>query len=553
MSYPLWHPERRGTRPRVLNSEEFAKAFPEESQLVEFKEGVSTERLQEAVVAFSNSDGGVVLLGVRNDGTPVGRELTGEQEASVHRAIRRTVNPGRYEVGQLDIDDVPVIVVSVARRREGVAQLPNGAVLVRRDASNVALLGEELVALLSRRALTRFETTPVEAGLDEAGSHLVDRLCEARGWSSDSVAERLRDDGLVTSEPEGDRLTVAGALYLLEEPHRVLGKAYVEVFRYPEVESEYDKRVRITGPLDRQVVEGTATIRSELGTQLVILGARRYELDRLPPSVIREAVANAVAHRSYQAAGSAVRVELRSNGVRVISPGPLPEPVTVENIREQNAARNRRVIDYLRQFGLAEDAGRGVDHIQDAMQANLLEPPTFEDTGSHVCVTLPLHSTVAPEERAWVRELETRGALEPADRILLVHAARGETLTNSRARELLDLDSVHARAALQRLRDAGLVSQEGRRGGTYYVLAPDLTPPSGLRLSDEELDEVVLALAREQPVTNSLVRERTGLDRNEALKLLQGLVAGGRLVQIGERRGTRYLLPEQVDSDLGGE
>lgn len=63
MSYPLWHPERRGTRPAVLSSEEFTEAFPEESQLVEFKEGVSSERLQEAVVAFSNSDGGVVLLG----------------------------------------------------------------------------------------------------------------------------------------------------------------------------------------------------------------------------------------------------------------------------------------------------------------------------------------------------------------------------------------------------------------------------------------------------------------------------------------------------------
>lgn len=98
------------------------------------------------------------------------------------------------------------IVVSVARRRDGVAQLSDGAVLVQRGASNVALLGEELVALLSRRALIRFETTPVGAGLDEAGSHLVDRPCEARGCSSDWVVLRS-DSGRTVWSPVSRRVT----------------------------------------------------------------------------------------------------------------------------------------------------------------------------------------------------------------------------------------------------------------------------------------------------------------------------------------------------------
>lgn len=435
----------------------------------------------------------------------------------------------------------------MARRQEGVAQMPNGAVLIRRGASNVPVLGQELTSLLARRTLTWFEVTPVDVSPGQADPRLVDRLRTAWGWSAESVWERLREQRLIVRADGADRLTVAGALYLLRDPQTVLGKAFIEVFRYPQDGGEYDKRVQITGPLDTQVLRTTETIQEELGTQFVVVGARRYQLERLPLSVVREALANALAHRDYQRVGSAVRVDLGPGGVRVVSPGSLPEPVTVDNIREQSAARNPRIISNLRRLGLAEDAGRGVDHMQDTMRAHLLKPPAFEDTGAQVRVTLPTRSTVAPEERAWVRELETRGHLEPGDRVLLVHAARGEVLTNSRAREILRVDSVHARAALHRLRDARLVVQRGRRGGAQYVLAPDLSPPSGLRLSEAQLDELVLDLAREQPVTNTLVRERTALDRRRALALLNRLVDEGQLVRVGERRGTRYLLPGQAE------
>ena len=54
---------------------------------------------------------------------------------------------------------------------------------------------------------------------------------------------------------------------------------------------------------------------------------------------------------------------------------------------------------------------------------------------------------------------------------------------------------------------------------------------------------MVLRLADEGPVTNSLVRERLGLDRSEALRILKELVADGQLIQEDERRGTRYRRP----------
>jgi ATP-dependent DNA helicase RecG len=179
------------------------------------------------------------------------------------------------------------------------------------------------------------------------------------------------------------------------------------------------------------------------------------------------------------------------------------------------------------------------------MLGEMLDPPVFEDSGHSVSVTLPIRSAVTPSERAWVREVEERGLIEPTDRFLLVHAARGERLTNARVRELIGIDAGEARRALHRLRDAEFLVQHGSRGGASYTLDETLAPPAGLRLTRQALKDLILQLATDDgtPLTNARVRERTGLDRAEALRLLDELVSEGRLGRIGARRGTRYIRP----------
>jgi ATP-dependent DNA helicase RecG len=456
--------------------------------------------------------------------------------------MRETNNPGRYSIHELAVGNKPVVVLSVARRTEGFAQTSDGRVLIRRGTMSVALIGEELARFINERSLIRFEDTDTAVPLTEADPDRITTLAEAYGWTVD-LESRLEEAGLVM--PGARTLTVAGALHLLPDPAVRLGKAFVEVLRFAGDDTDYDKRTEIRGPLGDQVQRTVKEIVSELGTELVVLGVRRYELPRVPEVVLREAIANAIAHRSYELDGTAVRVEIRPGSVKVISPGGLPEPVTVDNIRETQASRNVKVINALRRLGLAEDAGRGVDVMVDSMRQELLEPPAFEDTGHSVAVTLAVRSPVTPAERAWVREVERRGLIEPGDRFLLVHAARGERLTNGRVRELLTVDTDEARRALQRLRDLGFLTQHGTRGGAWYALGQSLQPPAGLRLSRDELAELVLDDARNPatgPLTNARVRVLTGFDRSEALGLLEDLVRQQRVRRVGERRGTRYEL-----------
>lgn len=540
LPYPLFHPARAAI-PIAMGIEEFRREFPEESDYVEFKQGISRNQLQDTIVAFSNAGGGVILVGIADDGTVVGKPFDAGTTDSIHQVMRDVHDPGRYSLHQLLVEGKSVVVVAVARRQEGFSQSSNGVVRVRKGTRDEPLFGAALQHLINERSTRRYELSSASLPVESAEPVLLQDFAQAFGWSQEAVDERLPENGYATD----GQLTVAGCLYLLEDPGQILGKAHVELLRYRSDDSvDYDLRLEIKGPLPQQLEQAVQRVLDELGTELVVLGMRRYDLPRVPPVVVREAIANALAHRSYELDRTPVRIHIRPSSVQILSPGGLPEPVTIENIRETTAPRNVAVISALRRYGLAEDAGRGIDVMEDTMLEEMLDPPKFEDSGHEVVVTLPIRSAVAPVERAWIRELERRGALQGPDRLVLIHAARGESLTNSRVREILQTDETAAREVLHRLRDAEFLEQRGVRGGATYHLRGSLAPPAGLRLEPIELADLIENMAAEGPISNADVRAATGLDRSEVRALLAGLVREGRLVQSGEKRGTRYQAPK---------
>jgi ATP-dependent DNA helicase RecG len=525
--------------PNQLELAELRAIIDRETDRLELKTGAGQGPLSAAMVAFSNTDGGTILIGVTDDRRVVGRRLDQGMDDRIHRAALVAHDLGRYSVRELTVGGTTIVAVEVHRREEGFAQTSDGRVLVRRGSTNVNLLGDELWTFMSQRRLRRFESTSSGLALSQIDPTLEQAVCDAQGWSpnDNTLEDRLRERGLAA---EGN-LTVAGALFLTHPANSMsLRKAEVEVRRYQDAGTDYDRRVEFGGSLADQVREATQFVVDELGNDLVVSGVHRYELPKLPSVVIREAIANAVAHRSYEEDRTNVLVQMRPDRVVVTSPGLLPEPVTIATMRQAQAARNPIIIDVLRKFHLAEDAGRGVDVMEDSMEAALLDPPQFDEVGRSVVVTLPLHGPITARERGWVTDLERRGELQSGDRRLLVHAARGERLTNAAAREILSADAQRARQALHRLRDHGFLVQSGRRGGANYALSEEIAPAARYRLSPEQLDDLVVEEAKSRPLSNETVRDLTGLGREDALAVLRRLVANNRLRTVGRKRGTRY-------------
>ena len=567
MSYPLFHPACSRAPAQDLSAEQFAEDFPAESERIEFKEGVPLDQIAKTAAAFSNTDGGVILLGVSDTGQVLGLSLSSDKETEIHNRLASVAALGDYRVHRLKVEGRAIAAIGVGRQRDGFAQLSNGQVKERRGASNHTLMGVQLADFIARRFVRAPEAAATDAGADQVDHDLAQQLAAAWEWDvagdQDLLMQRLRDNAFLIGADHDERLSVAGALYLIADPGLVLGKAYVEVFRYRDDGLDYDRRAEFRGPLPEQVRSAMAFVLDELGFDIAMLGVDRHELHRLPSPALREAIANAVAHRSYATTGEAVRIEIRPDRVVVRSPGALPGGVTLADIADRSVPRNILVIRTLRFFGVAEDAGRGVDLMRRHMALNFMASPHFEADDASVTVTLPLGSAATPAERALLARMLTVGneestrphsvgehesrdhGMSPQDATLLLHATRGRTLTNARARGLLGVDARESRATLQRLRDRGLLEQHGTDSGSLYILHSRFTGPDGVRTRPRDFVAEVLALSREGPITNASVRARTGLDRAMAVRILNRLVADGKLERRGSKRGTHYVLRQR--------
>src|SRR5690606_13703805 len=102
----------------------------------------------------------------------------------------------------------------------------------------------------------------------------------------------------------------------------------------------------------------------------------------------RELVVNAVAHRDYQISGDGIRLFIFSNRMEVTSPGGLPGPVTIDNIKDERFSRNPAIVQVLSDMGFIERLGYGVDRVIDLMRQKRLRAPEFEEKSGGFCVIL---------------------------------------------------------------------------------------------------------------------------------------------------------------------
>lgn len=514
---------------------------------MEWKAGTGRRPIQEAVVAFSNADGGVVMIGIDDRGAAVGCPLDDSLEKDLWETISQIESPGPVRISGMRVGEAEITAIAIGARRDDVAQTSNGRALIRRGKQNLPLLGRELRQLMSARLPGDFERAPSRWRLGDADEELLIQLCDAlgidAGQDAAGLAAALAQRGLATADGSAWALTNAGALFAIADAPTAFGKSCIEAFRYREEGGEYDRRVVFGGTPSQQVQAAVEWVIAEVGFDLVVVRAVRHELPRLPADALRETLANAVAHRDYQLSGSAVEVHLTPSEVTVVSPGGFAGGVTAANLGEAHFARNRAVINVLRAFGLAEDAGRGIGLICHEMAAALRFSPSFaEDPAGWVRVVLPTGGPVTPEELAWTHEIQGHAELLAGDRRVLVEALRGREFTNSAVRALLGVGVSPARNTLQRLCASGHLEEAGTGAGTRYRLSTSIPAPQGRPASRDEMRAMIMGWADDGPVTNSLVQSRLGVSRSQALTLLRGLVEDDLMAMSGAGRGAQYQL-----------
>ena len=387
-------------------------ANPENSR-VEFKrDDCRPETIAKEMSALLNLEGGFILLGVEDDGQISG--LTRSSVAAeewVMNIARQNIQPpvipvwsalvmenGRT-VGVVELSaDSPGKPYKARRRSAWITHVRVGS--TSREATR-----EEEGRLYQAARLVRYEIKRVpDTGMESLDPDRVENyfrvvLKRAAPKSGDAEGWRrlLFNSDLLVGDEETAGASAAGLLLFGDNPNRRLPQAGVTAVAFRGVVKDYDTvdEERIRGPLasivsrrgssvESGVIDRTVDfVKRHMGAEVWLDGGRRRRKRALPVAAVREAVVNAVAHRDYALEGTDIEVSLYDDRLEVISPGRLPNGVTVEKMREGvvRVARNELLKEILRDYGYMEHYGMGVrNHIIEAMRAhNGTEPDLIED------------------------------------------------------------------------------------------------------------------------------------------------------------------------------
>ena len=380
---------------------------------VEFKrDDLREDALAKEMSAMLNFKGGRIFLGVEDDGEITG--LTRDQEGAelwVRDIARNHVQPAlipHWEcvtidrgavVGVIGIPDSCPDKPYKARHRGG-----TWVIYVRTGTTSRVASRTEEVRLYQSAQLVHYDKKVLYGSsiADLDALRVTDYLCRVQrrevfeSSCNPAMLRVLRNIDLV-GEYQGEFVpTVAGMLLFGKNPNRWLPQAGITAAAFRGNEKDYDivDRDFIRGPLVSRSGETGAIIepgvidravefvRRNMGSTAWLEAGRRHQRGALPLDAIRESVVNAVAHRDYTFEGTDVEISLYMDRVEVISPGSLPNGITVEMMKGgAHAARNGLLTGILRDYGYGEPPDSGVRNriIGSMMEHNGKEPELIDD------------------------------------------------------------------------------------------------------------------------------------------------------------------------------
>lgn len=384
-----------------------------ENSRVEFKrDDVQPESLAKEMSALLNLEGGAILLGVEDNGKISGLSRSHKiVEELVMNIARQNIQPEVIPVFSSIIVDNDNLVGIV----EFHADSPGKPYKARRSKAWVTYVRvgstsreatrEEESRLYQAARLVRYEIKPVpDMGLsslemDRIMNYFHDVLKRSVPGQDDveSWRQLLLNCDLMVETGHDFFASVAGLLLFGQNPNRRLPQAGVTAVAFPGTEKVYDTidEERIRGPLtsivsdhssavDKGVIDRTVDfVNRNMSSEAWLESSRRRRKKAFPADAVREAVVNAVTHRDYTREGTDIEVSMYVDRLEVISPGRLPNGVTVEKMKEGvvRVARNELLKEILRDYGHVEHFGMGVRNriIQSMRNHNGTEPDLVEE------------------------------------------------------------------------------------------------------------------------------------------------------------------------------
>jgi len=350
-----------------------------EGSMLEYKESFSSSLARE-LVAFANSAGGKILIGVRDDGAIAGVHDSNDLRAKVQDIARNCDPPVKVLVEPLG----KVVVVHVRESENKPVQCREGF-FWRQGAGTQKLSRDEIRDFFRSEGSVRFDLAvcrkfryPRDFDREKYDAWVRESGLTHRGRVEDVLVN------IEAAERVAGRLLLrnAGVLFFAKDVRHFFPQAYVTcLLAKGRDKADILDRKDFCGGVVSDIEESLRFIERNTRTAYRIEKLRREEVPEYPMRALREAITNAVMHRDYFEAGANVFVEIYDDRIEVSNPGGLPKGLTPAELGTRSVRRNPLIADLLHRIAFIEKAGTGIRRMREDAKKNRSPQPTFRANG----------------------------------------------------------------------------------------------------------------------------------------------------------------------------
>ena len=538
-----------------------------ETLITEFKSDAKRlpdRDLVAAVVAMANTEGGLILLGVEDDGSVTGVQPSHRDTTGLKALIANRTSPSvAISTEIIERDETRILAITVPKSRS-IVSTTDGLVVRRRLMASgspeaVPFYPHEFIQRQASLGLVDPSAMPlVSLSAEDLNPLERQRIREAiRRYGGDTTLLPLADEeldgalGLVTVVEGVRRPTVAGLLLLGHEEtirrHIPAHEVAFQVLEGTEVHvNEFFRK-----PLLQTFEEVELRFKARVVEQEIQVGLFRVPIPNYDRRAFREGFVNALVHRDYARLG-AVHVRLDDDGLAIVSPGGFIEGVTLHNLLvAPPRSRNPILVDVVKRIGLAERTGRGIDRIYEGMLRYGRPEPDYSMSDAFSVALCMSRADGDPSflEMVLAYESRTNGSMPLDSLIILSRLHQERRLTTADLAASTQKPESSTRATLEKLLEAGMIEAQGTGRGRSYMLGAKVYKKTGQKAAyvrqagfdSLQQEQMVLAyIGKHGSIKRGEAMELCRLTGPQAYYLLHRLAQQGKIRKQGERRHALY-------------
>jgi ATP-dependent DNA helicase RecG len=458
---------------------------PGESTTIEWKQSLAEmEEIIETAAAFANTKGGRILVGISPDGKVLGVQIgKGTVEKLVNQIALKTDPKLHPTVTVRKNDGREVIIIDVKESHDHLV-LASGRPYKRVGRSTVKMTKDEYEKLIldKNKEHVRFDSQICK------GAMLKDI---DRGLLKEFILKGKSERGLELSEKasvhealmrlkllKGKKPSNA-AILLFGAPHDFYPQCELKCIRFKGLDETADMLdlKPITGSVIRQLKDAEKFVFNNIALSAWIESGKleRQEKWEYPPKAIREALANAIAHRDYWSTAK-VQVRIFDDRIEFWNPGRLPEGWTAKTLTERHESQppNPLIAKQFFWVKYVEEVGSGTNKIVKWCREWGLPDPFFEYTGTSIVVTLKkspetLKKTGQTAEETRLVEGVVEGLVESQRKI--IDLIKGNpNISKKELSDKIGISSTSTDKNINQLKKKGLLRRCGPDKGGHWEL-----------------------------------------------------------------------------------